>query len=80
MLDYWTSFATDGRPRSEGLPVWQPYGTRQNYLRFTDAPEPGRDFKPGMVELHDAFAARRRADGHSWGLRIGLSAADADEK
>lgn len=74
MLDYWTSFAANGRPRAEGRAVWQAYGSQQNYLRFADAPVAGRDPRPGMFELHEAFSRRQRALGRPWGQAIGLAA------
>ena len=74
MLDYWTSFAASGNPHGEGLPDWQAYGSQQNYLRFVDTPVAGRDPRPGMFELHEAFSRRQRELGRSWGQAIGLAA------
>ena len=75
MLDYWTSFAASCRPQADRLPAWQPYGSSEHYVRFADKPLPGRDYKPGMFELHETFAAQQRAAGRSWGMPVGLNAA-----
>ena len=79
MLDYWTSFAASGHPRGGGLPAWSAYGTQQNFMRFADEPQPGRDMVPGMFELHEEFARRQRALGKSWGGAIELAAAEAGQ-
>lgn len=78
MLDYWTSFAANGRPHAEGHPAWQAYGSQQNYIRFADRPMAGRDPRPGMFELHEEFSRRQRERGRSWGLAIGLAAEPAE--
>ncbi|MEL7690602.1 carboxylesterase/lipase family protein [Citromicrobium bathyomarinum] len=80
MLDYWTSFAADGVPRAGGLPDWRSYGAQQNYMMFEDAPVAGRDFKPGMVELHEAFGRQQREAGEAWGMLVGLAAETAKDK
>lgn len=80
MLDYWTSFAASGRPRAQGHPAWQAYSAAEHYLRFDDAPIPGRDYKPGMFELLEAFAQRERAAGRSWGMPVGLDAPPPSDK
>ncbi|MBB5281833.1 carboxylesterase family protein [Pacificimonas flava] len=75
MMDYWASFARAGRPRSPGNPSWRPYAQGQAYLLFDGRPLAAQDPYPGMFELNEAFAARRRAAGQAWGLAVGLSAA-----
>ena len=80
MLDYWTSFAADGVPRAVGLPDWRSYGAGQNFLAFEDAPVAGRDFKPGMIELHEAFGHQQREAGQAWGMLVGLAAKPATDK
>ena len=75
MLDYWTSFAASGRPHAHGLPAWQAYGSAQRYVRFDEAPLAGRDYKPGMFELHEALVAQQRAAGRSWRMPVVLNAA-----
>ncbi len=79
MLDYWTSFAASGHPGGHGLPTWPAYGSQQNFMRFADAPQPGRDMVPGMFELHEEFARRQRALGKAWGGAIDLAAAEAGQ-
>jgi len=80
MLDYWTSFAANGVPRAVGLPDWRSYGAGQNFMAFKDAPVAGRDFKPGMVELHEAFGRQQREAGDAWGMLVGLGAKPATDK
>ena len=74
MLDYWVSFAANGRPVSGGAAAWLPYGGQENYLRLADQPRAGRNPYPGMFELHERFNMRRRNAGLPWGLAIGLAA------
>ncbi len=78
VLDYWTSFAREGRPRSPDGPDWPTYAPDQAYMLFEDASRLRRDPYPGMFELHEAFVARRRAANEAWGLAVGLSAAPRD--
>lgn len=80
MIDYWTSFARDGRPRSSGDAVWAAYVPGENYMLFDGTAQLLRNPHPGMFELNEAFVARRRAAGRAWGLAIGLGAASRDEK
>lgn len=75
MIDYWTSFARSGRPRSAGNPPWRRYAAGQSYMLFDRGARALRDPYPGMFELNEAFVARRRAAGLGWGLAIGLAAA-----
>ena len=80
MIDYWTSFARDGRPRSAGNPHWAPYAQGQSFMKFDARPHAAADPYPGMLELNEAFVERRKARNLSWGLRIGVSvAASASE-
>lgn len=76
MLDYWTSFARDGTPSIAQGPAWQPYAPEEKYMLFDSKPQARQDPFPGMFELHEGFAAHRRSQGKSWGLAIGLGAAN----
>ncbi|WP_374408807.1 carboxylesterase/lipase family protein [Pelagerythrobacter sp.] len=80
MLDYWTSFARDGQPRSPGHAAWPAYASGQSYMLFDGTAQASRDPYPGMFELNEAFAAQRRAAGEAWGLAIGLGAAPKGEQ
>jgi len=73
MLDYWTSFARNGRPTTAQGPAWPAYGTAAAYMRFADArPIPETDLYPGMFELHEAAMCRRRAAGQAWNWNTGI--------
>ena len=73
MMDYWTSFATSGRPTSAGQPAWQAYGKAGNYMRFAETPQPRTKLLPGMFALHEAAMCRRRAAGDQpWNWNTGV--------
>jgi para-nitrobenzyl esterase len=75
MLDYWTSFARNGKPSSTNGSAWHAYGSKRAYMEFADAPKPGVGFMPGMYSLHERVFCRRRADGkQSWNWRTGSAA------
>lgn len=78
MMDYWSSFARDGRPHAAGNPAWPRYQQGQSYMLFDGKAIARRDPYPGMFELNEAFAAQRRAAGKTWGLAIGLAAAPSE--
>ena len=72
MLDYWSSFARDGRPVAATGPAWPAFEPRNTYLRFDDRPTLGTDLSPGMYELQERIMCRRRASGsQSWNWRTG---------
>jgi para-nitrobenzyl esterase len=74
MIDYWTSFARDGRPRAAHAPDWAPFaGAGGAYMHFTDAPHLSRDLMPGMYALNEAVVCRRNAAGGiGWNWNVGL--------
>ncbi|WP_262690066.1 carboxylesterase/lipase family protein [Kordiimonas aestuarii] len=75
MLDYWTSFARDGQPTAANGPDWNAFALEQAYMNFADVPVAGRQFSPGMYELHEEIMCRRRATGaQSWNWRTGFIA------
>jgi para-nitrobenzyl esterase len=75
MLDYWTSFARDGRPRTAAGPAWRVFGSNSAFLEFADAPRAGAGFMPGMYALHEQILCRRRTAGtQSWNWRTGSTA------
>jgi para-nitrobenzyl esterase len=73
MVQYWASFAKDGRPRAAGQARWQPYGQDQAYMHFAAGPEMRRDLLPGRFELHEQVVCRRRAAGIAWNWNVGLA-------
>jgi len=74
MLDYWTSFARDGRPSTSAGPDWRAFGETQAYLHFEETPEADQALFPGMYDLHETVMCRRRAGGQSWNWRSGGAA------
>lgn len=75
MTRYWASFARDGAPAAADAPAWRPYGEREAFMRFADAPQPGENLMPGMFELHEAVVCRRRQEGiNPWNWNVGVVA------
>jgi len=75
MLDYWTSFAHSGKPRSASGPAWNPFGSTGAFMDFAGSPRPSTAFMPGMYALHEQVMCRRRAEGsQSWNWRTGSTA------
>jgi len=73
MIDYWTSFARDGRPSSAHGPAWAPYDESRAYMHFADAPRPERGLMPGMYALNEEIVCRRNAAGNiGWNWNVGL--------
>ena len=75
MLDYWTSFARDGKPSSANGAVWHSFGSESAFMNFAEAPRASTGFMPGMYALHEQVLCRRRAAGtQSWNWRTGSTA------
>ncbi|WP_082560780.1 carboxylesterase/lipase family protein [Caulobacter sp. Root487D2Y] len=75
MLDYWTSFARDGKPSSEHGPTWSAFGSASAFMHFAEVPRASTGFMPGMYALHEQVMCRRRAEGgQSWNWRTGSTA------
>jgi para-nitrobenzyl esterase len=75
MLDYWASFARDGRPAARAAPAWPAYTADGSYMHFTATPEPQRRLVAGMFALNEAVMCRRRAAGNvGWNWNVGLAA------
>lgn len=75
MLDYWASFARDGKPVAPKAAAWPAYGNAGNYVRFAATPEAGTALMPGMFALNEAVMCRRRASGKAgWNWNVGLNA------
>jgi para-nitrobenzyl esterase len=75
MVEYWTSFARDGRPVAKDAPAWPSFGASESYLHVTDAPHPEAKLMPGMYALNEAVMCRRKATGKTgWNWNVGLYA------
>lgn len=74
MIDYWTSFAATGTPRSADGPPWRPYAAGQSFMRFAAAPLAERDPLPGMLEMQNERVRRNRARELQWFLNAGINA------
>jgi para-nitrobenzyl esterase len=75
MLDYWSSFARDGKPVAKAAPAWTAYGTTKSYMHFTDAPKVETALMPGMFDLYETVMCRRRAEGkNGWLFNAGVAA------
>ncbi len=73
MLDYWTSFARDGKPFAAGEADWPAYGDHRGFMEFGETPQAGQHLMPGMFELHEETVCRRRADGGiPWHWNVGI--------
>ena len=73
MIDYWTSFARTGQPQAPDEPTWQPFGSAEVYMDFTDAPHPANHLLPGMYALHEEAVCRRKASGDlAWNWNVGI--------
>lgn len=75
MLDYWTSFARDGKPVAANAAVWAAFGTAENYMHFADTPKAETKLMPGMYALNETVMCRRKAKGkNGWNWNVGLAA------
>ena len=75
MLDYWTSFARDGRPVAARAPAWPAYGADARYMHFVATPEPSKGLMPGMFALNESVMCRKKAAGKfAWNWNVGLAA------
>jgi para-nitrobenzyl esterase len=74
MIDYWTSFAKSGRPRSAHAPAWPTFAPAGKYMLFADAPKVESKLMPGMYDLNEQVMCRRRAAGNeAWNWNVGLA-------
>lgn len=73
LLDYWASFARDGRPVATHAPDWPAYGSSQAYLHLAASPEAQTDPMPGMYEVNEAARCRKEASKVGWNWNVGLA-------
>lgn len=74
IMNYFTSFARNGHPISQGEPDWRPYGENLAYMAFHTQPEPSENLLPGMFAFHEEVIARRRNAGtQNWYINVGLA-------
>jgi para-nitrobenzyl esterase len=73
MLDYWTSFARDGKPVTAQAPAWPAYGSAGAFMHFTDTPHPETGLMPGMYALNEAATCRKKVTGKGWNWNVGLA-------
>jgi para-nitrobenzyl esterase len=77
MIDYWTSFARDGRPAASHAAAWPTFAPAGTYMHFVDVPKAERALMPGMYKLNEEVMCRRRASGNeSWNWNVGLASPD----
>lgn len=74
MLDYWTSFARDGRPVAKAGPAWPAFGSAQAYMHFADTPRPDTKLMAGMYALNETVMCRKAAGKIGWNWNVGLAA------
>ena len=73
MLEYWTSFAANGKPVTSDLSAWHPFGDSLAFMRFRTTPKMETNLDPGMYELHEEIVRRRRQAGSiPWNWNVGL--------
>lgn len=73
MMQYWASFARDGKPVASGAPEWPAYGEQATGMVFDDAPQPVPGLARERFELHEDVVCRRRAAGTiQWNWNVGI--------
>jgi para-nitrobenzyl esterase len=73
VIDYWTSFARNGRPTARNAPAWPAYNHGRGFMRFAGKPRAEAKLMPGMYELNEQVVCRRRATGTiGWNWNVGL--------
>jgi para-nitrobenzyl esterase len=72
MLDYWTSFARNGRPTAANGPAWDAFAPNEAYMSFAETPRMATHLLPGVYALQEEIMCRRRASGaQPWDWRAG---------
>jgi para-nitrobenzyl esterase len=73
MLDYWASFARNGKPSAASAPGWPAYGKTASYMYFAATPQARTAMMPGMYALNEAVMCRKAAAGIGWNWNVGLA-------
>ena len=80
MLDYWTSFAREGKPAAAQAPAWPAYGDAARYLHITAEPSVATALMPGMYDLNERVMCRKRAANMAWNWNVGLASPPLPER
>ncbi|MDR3528097.1 MAG: carboxylesterase family protein [Rhizomicrobium sp.] len=78
LMEYWSSFARNGKPQAAGEAEWAAYAPNTAYMAFKDVPVPSVHLLPGMFEFNEAVVCRRRAANQPWNWNVGMWASDLD--
>lgn len=74
MIDYWSSFARNGKPTAANEPAWPAYDATASYMDITDAPHAADHLLPGMYTFNEQVMCRRRANRTiAWNWNVGLA-------
>ena len=75
MMQYWASFARDGKPTAEGAPNWPRYGDGATGMVFNETPAAFPGLARERFELQEEVVCRRRAAGTlQWNWNVGIIA------
>ncbi|WP_290931834.1 carboxylesterase family protein [Hyphomonas sp.] len=73
MMQYWASFARDGKPVADGAPDWPPYGNTATGMVFAEQPKTWDLLARQRFDLHEEVVCRRRAAGNiPWNWNVGI--------
>ena len=73
MMEYWASFARDGRPVSSGGVAWPAYADQATGMVFAEVPKPWPMLSGNRFDLHEEVVCRRRgADDMPWNWNVGI--------
>ena len=73
MLDYWSSFARNGKPQATSAPAWPAFDANEVYMHFASEPQPSMHLLPRMYRLNEEVVCRRRVSGSiPWNWNVGL--------
>lgn len=75
MMQYWASFARDGRPVAQGVAEWPGYGDQASAMILSMPPKVCPFLTRARFELHEEVVCRRRAAGTiPWNWNVGILA------
>ena len=73
MMQYWASFARDGKPVADDAPDWQAYGNTATGMVFADQPQTWDMLSRERFDLHEEVVCRRRTAGDiPWNWNVGI--------